>query len=80
METNYIVVFNDKKKGEAPATALCAALQDGAIIISATGTSNSVHYVLGSVPEDPLVAAQSAEEAQIVRDNIDTTHPENRGE
>ena len=34
METNYIVVFNDRKKGEASATLLCEQMNAGALIIS----------------------------------------------
>lgn len=70
METNYIVVFNDKKKGEAPATALCAALQDGAVIISATGTADSVHYVLGELSQQMPADPKAEDDLQLAIDNL----------
>ena len=70
MESNYIVVFNDQKKGEAAATMLCEAMNNGFLIISATATRDSVHYLVARVPEDSQMALNS-EDRQIIRDNLD---------
>jgi hypothetical protein len=70
MESNYIVVFNDRKKGEAAATMLCEAINNGALIISAVSTRDSVHYLVARVPED-LQMPLNAEDRQIIRDNLD---------
>lgn len=71
METNYIVVFNDRKKGEASASLLCQEMNSGALIISAVATRDSVHYLIERVSEDPQMALDPAEERQIIRDNLD---------
>ena len=70
METNYIVVFNDQKKGEASASLLCQEMNNGALIISAVATRDSVHYLIGRVSEEPQMAL-NAEDRQIIRDNLD---------
>jgi hypothetical protein len=70
METNYLVVYNDPKKGEAAASALCEAMNNGAIIISATGTSNSIHYVIGYSPMDPANEMPPEDELQLAIDNL----------
>lgn len=53
MESKYIVVFNDRKKGEASASLLCEEMNQGALIISAVATRDSVHYLVARVPETP---------------------------
>ena len=70
METNYIVVFNERKKGEASATLLCEQMNAGALIISAVPTHNSVHYILGRV-EAPEMAPMTKDDRDIIRDNLD---------
>lgn len=70
MDSNYIVVFNDQKKGEIAAGQLCAALNNGALIVSAVATRDSVHYIVAHVSEDPQMAL-NAEDRQIIRDNLD---------
>jgi hypothetical protein len=70
MESNYIVVFNDRKKGEVAASQLCAAIDSGALIVSAVATRDSVHYLVAKVSEEPQMAL-NAEDRQIIRDNLD---------
>lgn len=70
METNYIVVFNDRKKGEPSAALLCEQMNAGALIISAVPTQDSVHYLLGRVEADPSVA-MTKDDRQVIRDNLD---------
>lgn len=71
MESKYIVVFNDRKKGEASASLLCEEMNQGALIISAVATRDSVHYLVARVPETPPTGLDAAEERQIIRDNLD---------
>jgi len=70
METNYIVVFNERKKGEASATLLCEQMKAGALIISAMPTHDSVHYILGHV-EATERAPVTKDDRDIIRDNLD---------
>lgn len=85
MESNYIVVFNDKKKGEASASLLCEKINQGWLIISAIAAGDSVHYLIAMPDNDPQETAgfppeMTDEDAQIIRDNLDTTHGEKRDE
>jgi hypothetical protein len=70
MDSKYIVVFNDQKKGEAAATMLCDAMNNGALIISAVATRDSVHYLIANIPQEPQMPL-NAEDRQIIRDNLD---------
>ena len=70
MDSNYIVVFNDRKKGELAASQLCAAIDNGALIVSAVATRDSVHYLIAKAPET-LQMALNEETRQIIRDNLD---------
>lgn len=70
MESNYIVVFNDRKKGELAASQLCAAIDNGALIVSAVATRDSVHYLVARVSDEPQMPL-NAEDRQIIRDNLD---------
>ena len=70
MESKYIVVFNDQKKGEASAALLCEEMNNGALIVSAVATRDSVHYLVARVPEQPQMPLNS-EDRQIIRDNLD---------
>ena len=70
METDYIVVFNDRKKGEASAALLCQKMNAGALIISAVPTHDSVHYILGYV-EPAGQPPMTKDDRDIIRDNLD---------
>lgn len=70
MESTYIVVFNDQKKGEAAASLLCEQMNSGALIISAVATRDSVHYLVARVEPDPS-AAMTKDDRQVIRDNLD---------
>lgn len=72
MEVEYFVVNNDPKKGEIVAAMVTDRVAAGGVVISATGTKDAVHYVIGNVPEDPAALQQmSDEEMQIMLDNLD---------
>ncbi len=70
METKYIVVFNDEKRGKVSAELLCAELNLGAVIVSSVATRDSVHYVTVRMPEEPQMPLNE-EDRQIIRDNLD---------
>ena len=75
MQSEYIVVPTDVRKGEAAAARVIELVNNGAMIASATGTKEAVHYVI-VMPEYPQTfGIIDDEEAEIIRDNLDTTHP-----
>ena len=79
MDSNYIVVFNERKKGEIAASQLCAAIDKGALIIAATATRDSVHYLVASAPEAQEMALNE-ETRQIIRDNLDAEEAAEKNE
>lgn len=83
MESQYIVVFNDKKRGEASASLLCEMINQGALIISNVATRDSVHYLIAKVNNNPqndevMHHDLTDEDAAIIRDNLDATHEDKR--
>jgi hypothetical protein len=82
MNSNYIVVFNDKKRGEVSAALLCEQINQGALIISAVAAGDAVHYLIANPPQNPtgFPPELTDEDAQIIRDNLDATHGEKKHE
>lgn len=78
METKYFIVSNKQKKTDIEqAGALLYEINNGGMVLSAVPAGDSVHYVVGTMPEPGVL---SDEDAQVIRDNLAVTHPEERGE
>lgn len=73
MESKYFIISNKQKKADQEqAGALLYEINNGGMVLSAVPAGDSVHYVVGSMPQLPM----SQEEAEIIRDNLSVTHPE----
>jgi hypothetical protein len=78
MESKYFIVSSKQKKSDIEqAGALLYELNNGALLLSAVPAGDSVHYVIGVMPQAPEL---SQEDAEIIRDNLAITHPEKNGE
>lgn len=81
----YYIVSNKTTKAEnhKQAAGLLADLESGGSLVSVVAAGESVHYILATADEIHEQQEQlqsyvrgelSEEDAQIIRDNLDTTH------